>query len=318
MTQFIHNLNDAKNLFLATTRSLMQVYPQISEQLVEKDYWIMHALWGLQQNGFEFQLKGGTSLSKAYRIIDRFSEDIDIYIKPSNDELKYFNKNHDKPKHIECRTYYFNHLAKKITIPGMNSVRDHAFDDSKMRKSGIRLEYESFFDPDQILKEGILLEIGFDQTQPNQTIDISCWAMEHCQKSNIIVDNNLAFGIPCYNPEYTFVEKLHTVSKKVRQQQDNDVFSTNFLRHYYDIYKLLHHNSVLSFIGTEDYFAHKDKRFGQEEPDLTKNLAFNLDADKAIFAKYSQQYAKISGLFIKDMPSFEEIFEIIQLFKAKL
>ena len=35
--------------------------------LVEKDYWIMHVLYGLKEQGFEFELKGGTSLSKGYQ-----------------------------------------------------------------------------------------------------------------------------------------------------------------------------------------------------------------------------------------------------------
>ena len=46
--------------------------------LVEKDYWLMHCLYGLGQAGLSFELKGGTSLSKGYGIIHRFSEDIDI------------------------------------------------------------------------------------------------------------------------------------------------------------------------------------------------------------------------------------------------
>ena len=54
----------------------------VDSVLVEKDYWIMHCLYGLQQMGLSFELKGGTSLSKGYGIIDRFSEDIDIRIEP--------------------------------------------------------------------------------------------------------------------------------------------------------------------------------------------------------------------------------------------
>jgi hypothetical protein len=49
----------------------------IDPGLVEKDYWIMHCLYGLQQLGLTFELKGGTSLSKGFKIIGRFSEDID-------------------------------------------------------------------------------------------------------------------------------------------------------------------------------------------------------------------------------------------------
>ena len=37
--------------------------------LIEKDYWIMHVLYGLTIQGFAFELKGGTSLSKGYQII---------------------------------------------------------------------------------------------------------------------------------------------------------------------------------------------------------------------------------------------------------
>ena len=41
--------------------------------LVEKDYWIMQSLWGLKQQKFTFAMKGGTSLSKGYQMINRFS-----------------------------------------------------------------------------------------------------------------------------------------------------------------------------------------------------------------------------------------------------
>lgn len=39
---------------------------QIDIKMVEKDYWIMHSLWGLQKQKFDFYLKGGTSLSKGF------------------------------------------------------------------------------------------------------------------------------------------------------------------------------------------------------------------------------------------------------------
>ncbi len=41
----------------------------IDPALVEKDYWIMHCLYGLQRLGLNFELKGGTSLSKGFQII---------------------------------------------------------------------------------------------------------------------------------------------------------------------------------------------------------------------------------------------------------
>ncbi len=45
----------------------------LAASLVEKDYWVTHALWALHETGLEISFKGGTSLSKGFGIIQRFS-----------------------------------------------------------------------------------------------------------------------------------------------------------------------------------------------------------------------------------------------------
>jgi predicted nucleotidyltransferase component of viral defense system len=45
----------------------------IGVALVEKDYWVTHTLWALHAQGFEVWFKGGTSLSKGFGLIERFS-----------------------------------------------------------------------------------------------------------------------------------------------------------------------------------------------------------------------------------------------------
>ncbi len=318
MPVFIHELSNAKDLFLATSENLKSLYPKITPLLVEKDYWIMHALWGLKALKLIFQLKGGTSLSKAFNIIDRFSEDIDIRIEPFDSEKPFIGKNHDEPKHLHSRERFFSHLANKINIPDMQTKRDFEFDDRKLRNAGIRLYYKSFFEPNPSIKDGILLEVGFDQTKPYEPMMITSWAYAQAKKTNIAINDNRAKDIDCYYPEYTFVEKLQALSKKVRQQQELGKFSTNFLRHFYDIYKLLQEKRVKNFIGTNAYLQHKQARFGKEEQDLTKNLAFNLDKHKNIFDEYSKQYQAIEGLFITEMPTFEIIFDKIIQFRESM
>ena len=55
----------------------------ISATAVEKDYWVSEVLRVLARNfAGDFIFKGGTSLSKGYRIVERFSEDIDILVLP--------------------------------------------------------------------------------------------------------------------------------------------------------------------------------------------------------------------------------------------
>lgn len=73
----------------------------IAPQLVEKDYWLMHCLWSLQNQGLTFELKGGTSLSKGWNIIERFSEDVDIKIMPPKGMDVPTGKNQTKPVHRE-------------------------------------------------------------------------------------------------------------------------------------------------------------------------------------------------------------------------
>ncbi|CAN7691245.1 hypothetical protein LJR098_002346 [Rhizobium sp. LjRoot98] len=65
-------------------------------------------------------------------------------------------------------------------------------------------------------------------------------------------------AVPCYEPGYTLVEKLHTISTKYREQQETGQFPANFLRHYYNVFCLLDQPEVQDFIGTEAHVVHKN------------------------------------------------------------
>jgi Nucleotidyl transferase AbiEii toxin, Type IV TA system len=171
---------------------------QILPILVEKDYWIMHCLWGLQQQGFQFALKGGTSLSKGLGIIERFSEDIDMQIYPPKGNQIPINKNQNKPAHVETRRQFFDRIAQSLNIADFHFQRDFNFDDhKKMRGAGIRGEYCSLFTTTAVLKEGIVLELGFDNVTPNLPCDITSWVMEKILALNIPVIDNRAKQVLC-------------------------------------------------------------------------------------------------------------------------
>lgn len=311
---FLHELRDAKELFNAIAGET-----GLRPYLVEKDYWIMHALYSLTKQGFDFELKGGTSLSKGYGIIDRFSEDLDIHIHTKDTDKIKTGKNHDKPSHVESRRNFFNELVETINIPGMITYRDESYDDSKMRNAGILLKYENFFTEEVGIKHGVLLEVGFDQTTPYDVIDISSWAYKkaYSQQANIV--DNQAKSTKCYFPEYTFVEKLQTISTKVRKQQETGEFGPNFLRHFYDIFKLLQENRVLKFIGSDEYFAHKSRRFRKnDELNINKNFAFNLDSAPKVYQQYEKEFKKISPLFMFDIPMFSDVYSKIVELRDKL
>ena len=285
---------------------------QISPFLIEKDYWLMHCLWGLQQQGWRFQLKGGTSLSKGYQLIQRFSEDIDICFEPPEDHTVKAGKNHDKPAHQASRLRFFDWLAGEISIPGLLSVERYPeFDDDKHRNAGIKLMYPITAGDLPGLKDGILLEVGFDDTAPNAPCCISSWTLDAALQAQLPVFDNRAVDILCYHPGYTLVEKLQTVSTKFRLQQAAQSFPKNFLRHYYDLYCLLSSQEVQAFIGTPDYHAHKVRRFPKaDNPHIASNDAFLL-SDPAVRSLYERKYRETAALYYAGQIPFAAILERI-------
>ncbi len=80
-------LHTNNRLFSDSIRATSQ-YLQINEIFIEKDYWITYILSNLSQSRFADQtvFKGGTSLSKGFALIERFSEDVDIAIIDNNNK----------------------------------------------------------------------------------------------------------------------------------------------------------------------------------------------------------------------------------------
>ena len=311
--EYLHIRPDFGDLIRIVARDM-----GIDPALVEKDYWIMHCLFGLQKLGFTFQLKGGTSLSKGFGIIDRFSEDIDILIEPPPGRDVKTDRNHMKPAHVQSRKDFYDWLTQNIRIDGIVKVeRDTAFDDEYYRSGGIRLHYDSVTTPIEGLKEGILLEVGFDDVAPNEPRTISSWAYDSA-KDKVKIADNRANDVPCYHPGYTLVEKLQTISTKFRQQQEDGTFPINFMRHYPDAYRLLLRREVQKFIGTAEYKAHKQKRFRQRDnPDIAANQAFHL-SDPKRRAQYEEAYERSATLYYRQKPTLAEILATFAEWSARL
>lgn len=310
----MHQLPDAQEIFEVVAKE-QQLLPVI----VEKDYWIMHCLWGMQQQKFKFEMKGGTSLSKGFNIIDRFSEDIDIQIHPKGHHQVILGKNQDKPAHIASRGQFFESITQELNVLDLNFRRDPSFDDTaKMRGAGIRAEYDSLFTTISGLKEGVVLELGFDQTTPNEPRDITSWAFEKAMQLHLPIIDNRAIQVPCYLPEYTFVEKLQTISTKYRLQQEKQHLPINFLRHYYDIYELLKCQRVLNFIGSDSYVTHKKHRFRtHDEIDIKNNPAFTL-TDLHTRALFNNAFKSKAALYFKTQPNFDDILHRINEYIDRL
>lgn len=316
MSDYLHNHKNFRDLLRILGAEL-----NIEPGLIEKDYWIMHVLYGLKQQGFQFELKGGTSLSKGYGIIHRFSEDIDLHIKPTTEMEINENPNNNKPRNIQKRKDFYDGLADEIKINGIIAVkRDETFDDLRQyRSGGIRLHYESIMETIEGVKEGILLEVGFDTVTPNNPLTISSWAYEKAIQQKVDIIDNRAVDIACYHIGYTFVEKLQTIATKFRQEQEDKVERQNLMRQYYDVYSLLKDDTVKAFIGTEEYQKHKEARFPPKDYEIpiADNEAFLLK-NKELRERFIERYKKTAKLYYKGQPDFNELLAEINKWVEKL
>lgn len=306
MPKFLHELASAKTLFetLAAEKNLPPI-------VVEKDYWVMHCLWGLKRKKFEFEMKGGTSLSKGWGCIDRFSEDIDVRFEPT----KGLDAQGEKPAHVKARLSFYDGLAAGIKIPGISVERNRVYDDEKAQNGGVSLKYPSHFAALPGLKPEVLLEIGFARTAPNEPRDFSSWALERALQVKIDVTDNRALAIKCFNPEYTFVDKLQTICRRFRQYRDRKEERDRprqFLRHYYDLYKLLGVERVKQFIGTAAYETYKrEKLRGLDAQEFAARTPFTIDDDETR-RLFEAEFGSLNNLLLSPGPTFKELIERIK------
>lgn len=315
---YLHDRSDFEEL-LRVVADERKILPE----LVEKDYWVTRALHGLMGLGFDFEIKGGTSLSKGYGLIHRFSEDIDIKIDPVSSGVPfqvYTGANQTrKEHHIQSRKSFYDWVAGEIKIDGFVSVeRDSAFDDEKYRSGGITLKYASLIDSNSALKGGVLLELGFDDTEPAEPKPIFSWAAKKALQSDIVFHDSDPVKVKCYHPGYTLVEKLQAVSTKFRKWEVGNALPANFIRHYYDIYCLLGDEKVIEFIDTTMYEQRKGIRFRQQDNKIIiENPAFQLK-DLTTREIFEKEYVGKADLYFEEQIPFTDILERISEFAPKL
>ena len=107
-------------------------------------------------------------------------------------------KNHNKEIHIESRGSLYEWLAGEIKIPDIAVSRATEYDDNRFKNAGIRLSYVTNAEELHGVKSGVLPELGFADTMPNTSVQISSWALETARSKKVEVIDNRAFDILCW------------------------------------------------------------------------------------------------------------------------
>ncbi len=204
--------------------------------LVEKDYWVTHTLWALHAQGFEVWFKGGTSLSKGFGLIERFSEDLDLKLEPGRvDGLKSIsNWRSEGTKATLERKAHFQALAALLTVPAA-TVRLEATVDISYRAANFHVDYpgQHLGNLAPIFRPFVLLELGSARVTPHVSRDMTSFVHEHLEREGQLneFDDNRPRGVRCVHPLVTLVEKLDALMRRLSRQ---DCAPATFVRHFED------------------------------------------------------------------------------------
>jgi hypothetical protein len=214
----------------------------VSAVIVEKDYWVTQALHVLARDfPADFIFKGGTSLSKGYHLIQRFSEDIDLLIIPRETDAATHALMRQMARAVEAV------LGGPVT-PGPSRTGEHRT---------VWVQYPSARKDSGDLRRDVMLEAGIrGGPQPCERLPIGCLLGDELQAAGVNIDGFVDLQ-PCHvkvlHPGRTLMEKLGLVHSKLGVNPLGEPVRKH-VRHYYDIYMLLGDDRALAVLRNRTEF----------------------------------------------------------------
>ena len=204
--------------------------------LVEKDYWVTHVLWTIHDRGFEVWFKGGTSLSKGFGLIERFSEDLDLKIEPGSVAAlpRVTDWSRESRRATEQRRAYFEALPDLLQVPGAAVQLSVPDDERRWTGANLEVRYQGrHLDDLGVLKPFVLLEVGSARVTPSLERDLTSFVHEYLDEIGRLADyqDNRPRAVRCVHPLVTLIEKLDNLHSRV-PRADGDPAA--FVRHFED------------------------------------------------------------------------------------
>lgn len=219
--------------------------------ILEKDYYVTEALRIVAGAGDQIIFKGGTSLAKGWNLIDRFSEDIDIFLDP---------RAYDPP------------LGKRAIDRELKVLRDalakhQAFTFLKEESQTIgglgrndRFSYTQRFGGAGEVANRVLVEAGTASgREPTTVIELRSYLAEFlaAQGVSLGADDEGSFPMRLLHFRRTFVEKMFAIHSKVEIFKRDGTPLGTYARHYYDLVQLSEQPDVATMLKSAEYAAIK-------------------------------------------------------------
>lgn len=290
-------------------------------QVLEKDVWVVWVLNALfkSPHGRSLAFKGGTSLSKAYKLIERFSEDVDL----TYDVRRLIDGLEGDPEVIPSTPSQVAKITKRVRTKLPRFVRDtlqpvllHELEKAGLPASlefkdqnndvTLKLAYRSAFDQPGYMRDHVLLEFGARSTgEPTEEMEVSCDAAPFLA----------GVEFPKAKPRVmmlarTFWEK----ATAVHSYCCSDRLPGRVSRHWYDLAQLYgkRPDLVRATVIANQVVEHKTRFFRTRDVDLMDTISGRLRLRPQSKELLLDDYERMrENRFLPDnAESFEEILAV--------
>ncbi len=218
---YLHNDIELFKDIITTTTSISG----ISETIIEKDYYISLILKQLSLIEPDAVFKGGTSLSKCFHVINRFSEDIDIT----------FTKKLSQGQRKKLKYEVIGTISENLNLPISNWEQTR----SRRNLNSYYFEYQSIYSlANPFLTPCVKLETALaSRSFPviTKEVDSIIWQYLHQENKDLLIKYNLIpFSMKLQSLERTLIDKVFAICDYYLKGN-----IVNKSRHIYDIYFLL-------------------------------------------------------------------------------
>lgn len=297
-------------------------YLDMRDIYVEKDYWVTVALYEIFHSDIAHQsvFKGGTALSKCHKLIERFSEDIDMVVLRNKGE----NDNQLKKK-IRAISKVVEKVIPEIEVEGLTNKMGN------IRKTVH--QYNKLFEGDfgQVREQVVVEATWLGNFEPFSAMLVSSFIYEMMKskgQDELIEQYNMSpFTIQVLSKLRTFCEKIMSLVRFSRTEEPiGDL--RNKIRHVYDIHQMLKDKEIRQFfessgfddmlikVGNDDMIGYKNNNdWLHEHP--SKAIIF--DKAQETWKQLSTAYkGDFKDLIIGELPVEAELIETLKQVASRL
>jgi hypothetical protein len=312
-----------------------------NEQNIEKDFWVcwtLDALFNeLGAGGPRLLFKGGTSLSKGYGLIERFSEDIDITVfredigQPTTfEELEAMSgkKRNARLEAIKatCQEYIQGPMLERLSVLLQQTLKSADINQNRARVESdpddpdgqsLLLWYPTVTtDGIAYIRRAIKIESGAKSAlDPHAPLVVKPYIADDLPNLDLAIGN-----VTTVDPARTFWDKviiLHGLRRWWDRRGELKGGGQRVSRHYYDVYRLLASETGWKAMGdaamAEDCVRHARMFFNRPDLDLASAVpgSFALTPQDGMLAELRRDYEAMSGMVFGPIPLVDEIVATI-------